>query len=79
MKVSQDYDVKLETTLSALNILTECNAAVVRCQEPHLNLNNILNEITQISVGRSECLEIVEYSQCILEKVFNSNNDNTDR
>lgn len=76
-----DYDVVLETALSALCLFTENNEAASRCQSPEFNLRSQLDEIIQIAGDKPECKETVEYSQLLLKRLFGSKSDieNTDR
>lgn len=76
-----EYDIALETVLSALCLFTENNEAASRCQSSKLNLRSQLDEIIQIAGDKPECKETVQYSQVLLNRLFGSQSDieTTDR
>lgn len=76
-----DYDIVLETALSALCLFTEDDEASARCQSPEVNLRPKLDEIIRIAGDKPECNEIVEYSKVLLKRLFGSksNIETTDR
>lgn len=66
-----DYDVQLEAILSLTNVLTHDNEmAIDRCRVAGLNLRSKLNEILQQCEDKPECMEINEFSQILLERLF---------
>lgn len=69
---SADYNVCLETLLSALCSLTECPEAVERCRTGGINFANTLETIVKLGSDKPECKEMVEYSQKLLKRVFDS-------
>lgn len=79
LRPSSSYDVRLETSLSALCTFIESEDALNRCQDPELGLNKVLDDILAASAQNPACMEIVEYCNTLKRKVFNSKNDNTDR
>lgn len=76
-----DYDIVLETALSALCLFTENDGAASRCQSPEVNLKLKLDEIIRIAGDKPECNETVEYSKVLLKRLFGSksNIETTDR
>lgn len=76
-----EYDILLETALSALCQFTENNEAASRCQSPEFTLRSQLDEIIQIAGDKPECQETVEYSEILLQRLFGSKTDieTTDR
>lgn len=50
-----DFDVRLEATLSTLNIFTENVEAASRCRESELNLQNKLQEIVKTLQNKPAC------------------------
>lgn len=76
-----DYDILLETTLAVLCTLTENADAMTRCQSSDLNLRSSLKEIIQLGADKPECKEAVDYSQTLMQRLFDSesNVEVTDR
>lgn len=70
-----DYDVLLETALSAICLITENDETFSRCRSPELNFRSQLDEIIKIAGDKPECKEIVEYSQILLKRLFGSKSD----
>lgn len=79
LRPSNDYDLRTETALWALNILTDNADAVSQCQTSDLNLKEIIDEIIKTAGNKSACRETVEYAQSILQKVFIDKQEPTDR
>lgn len=79
LRPSNEYDVRTETALWALNILTDNADAVSQCQTSDLNLKDIIDEIINVAGNKPECRETVEYAQSILQKVFIERQEPTDR
>lgn len=79
LRPSNGYDVRLETTLSALYLFTENEESIIKCQEPDLNFLKTLDAIVKQSQGDSACAETLEYCKILKERVFNSKQDSTDR
>uniref|UniRef100_A0A182QC69 Nucleotide exchange factor Fes1 domain-containing protein n=1 Tax=Anopheles farauti TaxID=69004 RepID=A0A182QC69_9DIPT len=77
VKPAKDYDAKLETALSTLNVLTECEEGVQRCREG--NLKQKLETILKLNADKEECQEQVEYAQTLLKRCFSAEQDGTDR
>uniref|UniRef100_A0A182NU06 Nucleotide exchange factor Fes1 domain-containing protein n=1 Tax=Anopheles dirus TaxID=7168 RepID=A0A182NU06_9DIPT len=77
VKPAKDYDAKLETALSTLNVLTECEEGVRRCREGSLKQN--LETILKLNGDKEECQEQVEYAQTLLKRCFSADQDGTDR
>lgn len=65
-----DFDVQLEATLSLMNILTDNQQATFRCRESGLNLQTKLKDIIRLCDDKPECLEIVEFSHSLMDKLF---------
>ncbi|XP_055305643.1 hsp70-binding protein 1 [Sitodiplosis mosellana] len=78
---STEYNICLETLLSALCSLTESNEAIERCRTVEFNFASTLDEIIKVAHDKDECKEIVEYSRLLLKNIFDSEKDgeNTDR
>lgn len=70
-----DYNVCLETLLSALCSLTEHNEAIECCRTQDFNLKNTLEGIVQQLEKKPECGEIVEYAQNLLKRITVSKQD----
>lgn len=56
VRPSKQFEPKLETALSTLNVLTECDEGIRRCQEPGLQLKEKLELILNLNNGKEECL-----------------------
>lgn len=76
---SAEYDVRLETTLSALCLLTDNSDAISRCQTSDLNLRQTIDDIIQLAGDKPECREAVEYCEQLRQKVFDTKFESTDR
>lgn len=73
-----NYDVQLEASLTLLNILTEDNLlATCRSRVDGLNLRSKLAEILRQCGDKPECLEINEFSQILLQRLFNETKSNS--
>lgn len=70
-----EYNILLETTLSVLCLFTEDSEAITRCQLSEFNLKSQLEEIIQMAGDKPECKEIVEYSETLLKRLFDSKLD----
>lgn len=80
LKPTAEFDVRLETALSTLCILTENPEAITRCKDSDLNLKEILEEIIKLSGNKPECKETIEYCQILQKKIFDESQiDATDR
>lgn len=79
LRPSSDYDVRLETALSALCLFTENQDAVYRCQESELGFSKTLEDILKAASGNPACTEITDYCNTLKNRVYNSKHDNTDR
>lgn len=79
LRPSSDYDVRLETALSALCLFTENTEAIIKCQEPELSFRKTLDDIVKQSQGNSACAETLEYCKTLKERIYNSKQDSTDR
>lgn len=80
LKPSSEFDVRLETALSTLGLLTDNSAAIIRCKDADLNMKPILEEILKLAGDKPECREIVEYCRTLQHKIFDeSQTDATDR
>lgn len=77
VKPSRDYDAKLETALSTLNVLTECAEGVRRCREG--NMKQKLETIIKLNSGKEECQEQLEYANTLLKRCYAAEQDGTDR
>uniref|UniRef100_A0A182XFX1 Nucleotide exchange factor Fes1 domain-containing protein n=1 Tax=Anopheles quadriannulatus TaxID=34691 RepID=A0A182XFX1_ANOQN len=77
VKPSRDYDAKLETALSTLNVLTECAEGVRRCREG--NMKQKLETIVKLNGGKEECQEQLEYANTLLKRCYAAEQDGTDR
>lgn len=78
LRSSTEYDVRTEAALSVLLQLTENSHAISQCQN-ETNLRQTLDDIIRDCGKKPECFETVEYAQALLEKVFSSKSDSTDR
>lgn len=66
-----DYCAQLEATLSLINVLTTDNQfAIDRCRPAGLNLYTKLKDIRRQGGDKPECQEINEFSQILLERLF---------
>lgn len=54
--MSEEFDFRLEATLSALNILTENVEAAARCRESQMNVRETLQEIIKLADKKAECV-----------------------
>lgn len=81
IELHTEYNMRLETTLSLLCQFTEISDAIVRCQAPELSLKQTLEEIIRLAEDKPECRETIEYSQLLLQRIFDSKSDSevTDR
>ncbi|XP_053695614.1 hsp70-binding protein 1 [Sabethes cyaneus] len=79
IRPSKEYEPKLETALSTLNVLTESSEAVIRCQEANLKLKSKLETILKLNNGKDECLEQIEYANTLLKRCFATEHGLTDR
>ncbi|EAT47053.1 AAEL001800-PA [Aedes aegypti] len=79
VRPSKQFEPKLETALSTLNVLTECDEGIRRCQEPGLQLKEKLELILNLNNGKEECLEQIEYANTLLKRCFSDDNCGTDR
>lgn len=79
LEPKEEYDVRLETTLSVLCLLTENTDALERCRSADLNLRQTIDDIIKLAGNKPECRETVEYAQALKEKVFSTNIEATDR
>jgi len=64
-----EYDTRLELTLSALIDLIETDGGIERCRKESLNLKPILEQVIALGKGRDECqvshrIQIYLISQC---------------
>ncbi|XP_065079976.1 hsp70-binding protein 1-like isoform X1 [Ochlerotatus camptorhynchus] len=79
VKPSKQFEPKLETALSTLNVLTESDEAVRRSQESSLQLKEKLELVLKLNNGKEECLEQIEYANTLLKRCFSDDNGGTDR
>lgn len=81
IELHTDYNMRLETTLSLLCQFTEDSEAISRCQAPELGLKTTLEEIIRLAGDKPECREAVEYSQLLLQRIYDTKCDTeiTDR
>lgn len=79
LRATGEYDVRTETALWALNILTDNAEAVSQCQTSDLNLKGAIDAIIKAAGSKPGCRETVEYAQSILHKVFIERMEPTDR
>ncbi|XP_053675291.1 hsp70-binding protein 1 [Anopheles nili] len=77
VKPTKDFDAKLETALSTLNVLTECQEGIRRCRER--SLKEKLETIVKLNAGKEECQEQIEYAETLLKRCFSDENEGTDR
>lgn len=55
LRPASKFDVRLEATLCAMNILTENVEAASRCRESHLNVRSTLQDIIKEANNKPEC------------------------
>lgn len=79
VKPSNQFEPKLETALSTLNVLTESEEAVRRSQDPGLQLKQKLELVLKLNNGKEECLEQIDYATTLLNRCFTDDNGGTDR
>ncbi|XP_055541444.1 hsp70-binding protein 1 [Wyeomyia smithii] len=79
IRPSKEYEPKLETALSTLNVLTDSSEAVMRCQDAELKLKPKLELILKLNNGKDECLEQIEYASTLLKRCFSTETGVTDR
>uniref|UniRef100_A0A023ENC3 Putative armadillo/beta-catenin-like repeat-containing protein n=1 Tax=Aedes albopictus TaxID=7160 RepID=A0A023ENC3_AEDAL len=79
IRPSKQFEPKLETALSTLNVLTESDEGVRRCQDSSLQLKDKLELILKLNHGKDECLEQIEYANTLLKRCFSDDNCSTDR
>lgn len=80
LRPTPEFDVRLETALSTLCLLTDNSDAVTRCKDADLNLKEILEEIKKLSGNKPECTETIDYCQTLQRKIFDeSPTDAADR
>ncbi|XP_031632330.1 hsp70-binding protein 1 [Contarinia nasturtii] len=81
IKPSSDYNICVETLLSALCSLIECREAIERCRTEGNNFANTLEEVIKLGIDKPECKEIVDYSHVLLKNIFDSGQEGevTDR
>ncbi|KFB49557.1 AGAP008392-PA-like protein [Anopheles sinensis] len=77
VKPSKDYDAKLETALSTLQVLTESKEGIRRCRDG--SMKQKLQSIIKLNTGKEECQEQLEYAQTLLKRCFSEENVGTDR
>ncbi|CAO1331561.1 unnamed protein product [Diamesa serratosioi] len=74
-----EYNTRLETTLSALNGITDTEAGILRCRDGSLNLKEKLEKVISLGKNKDECKEQIDYSQDLIERIFSKTDDNQDR
>ncbi|XP_062551801.1 hsp70-binding protein 1-like [Armigeres subalbatus] len=79
VRPSKEFEPKLETALSTLNVLTECDEGVQRCQDSSLKLKEKLELVLKLNNGKDECLEQIEYAKTLLNRCFTDDSTGTDR
>lgn len=79
LRPTAEYDVRLETTLSALCLFTENPDAVARCHDSELNFRETIEEILKVTKDKPECQETIEYCNTLKERVYTAQRDSTDR
>lgn len=79
LRPSSEYDVRLETALSALCLFTENQGALLRCQESELGIHKTLNDIQVAASGNPACSEIIDYCKTLQSRVYSSKQETTDR
>lgn len=65
-----EYDPLVETSLSALYVLTESKTAIMQCQEPRLNFYRTLEDIKKESEDKDEFQECIGYSEGLIKRCF---------
>ncbi|XP_050078170.1 hsp70-binding protein 1 [Anopheles maculipalpis] len=78
LQPARNYDAKLETALSTLNLLTESKEGIRRCRSSD-SLKQKLETIVKLNGGKEECQEQLEYAQILLKRCYSGEQDGADR